>query len=125
MTKLNSYNVYYKTCFVNLIVTAGLFVIAIPLFFFNLMEFPLGIALGGALSCLFYVIFGLLERRKMISTVIYIIVKTLLLAAIFVGISILYFKVGFKVFNPFMILAMYLVSTVVFVILSRKEGKNA
>lgn len=125
MKKLNSLDEYRKTSLINLIVTFVLFVITIPFFFFNLMEIPLGLILGGILGSLVYLIFSLLKNKRISLTVTFIFVKLGVLIALAIGDAFLYYKAGIKVFNLFALLGGYLVSTVVLVIVSRKEEKNA
>lgn len=125
MKKLNSLDEYRKTSLINLIVTFVLFVTTIPFFFFDLMEIPLGLILGGILGSLVYLIFSLLKNKRISLTVTFIFVKLGVLIALAIGDAFLYYKAGIKVFNLFALLGGYLVSTVVLVIVSRKEEKNA
>ena len=121
----NSNSIYYKTSLINLLITCVLFAIAIPFFFFKLMEIPLGILLGGIFGSLIYLVFGKFEGRKMSYTIIALIAKTVLYVALFIGICALYFIAHIKIFNPFAFVAMYLIPTILLVILTRKENNNA
>lgn len=124
MNKLSK-NIYFKTSFINLLITALLFVLAIPFFFFKLMEIPLGILLGGIFGSLIYLVFGAFEGRKMSYTIVALIGKTLLYVIAFVGICFLYYKANVKIFNPFAFMVMYLIPTIVLIFVSRKESNNA
>lgn len=113
-----------KTCIINLIATVILFAISIPCFFFKLQEISFGILLGGMIGSLTYAILHLIQKGKIFSTVIFLIVKTILVSALLLGFGFLYFQAEFKVFNPIAITLTYLVSTLVLVLLSRKEANN-
>ena len=125
MKLFSSNNIYYKTSLINAIVTICLFVVATVFFFFNLMEIPLGILLGGSVSSVMYVFFGLLEGRKISKTIIFIVLKSILFILFVLGLAILYYKLDIKIFNPFAFMAMYLLPTVLFIFISRKEKNNA
>ena len=125
MKLFSSNNIYYKTSLINAIVTICLFVVATVFFFFNLMEIPLGILLGGSVSSVMYVFFGLLEGRKISKTIIFIVLKSILFILFVLGLAILYYKLDIKIFNPFAFMAMYLLPTVLFAFISRKENNNA
>lgn len=125
MKLFSSNNIYYKTSLINAIVTICLFVVATVFFFFNLKEIPLGILLGGSVSSIIYVFFGLLEGRKISKTIVFIVIKSTLFILFVLGLAILYYKLDIKIFNPFAFIAMYLLPTVLFVFISRKENNNA
>lgn len=125
MKLFSSNNIYYKTSLINAIVTICLFVVATVFFFFNLKEIPLGILLGGSVSSIIYVFFGLLEGRKISKTIVFIVIKSILFILFVLGLAILYYKLDIKIFNPFAFMAMYLLPTVLFVFISRKENNNA
>ena len=120
-----SKSIYYKTSLITLIITVALFALAIPFFFFKLMEIPLGILLGGVFGALIYLVFGLFEGRKLSYTIVILILKTLVYMAAFVGICVLYYKVNVKIFNPFTFMVMYLIPTIVLIFVSRKGKNNA
>ena len=121
----NSNSIYYKTSLINLLITVTLFAIAIPFFFFKLMDIPLGILLGGVFSSLIYLIFGKFEGRKMSYTIVLVIVKSLIYILIFVGLCFLFFKANVKIFNPIAFMVMYMIPTILLLIFSRKETTNA
>lgn len=120
-----SKSIYYRTSVFTLIITAVLFALAIPFFFFKLMEIPLAILLGGVFGALIYVVFALFEGRKMSYTIVALVGKTLLYVLAFVGICFLYYRANLKVFNPFVFMGMYIIPTIVLIFVSRKETKNA
>ena len=120
-----SKSIYYKTSLITLIITVALFALAIPFFFFKLMEIPLGILLGGVFGALIYFVFGLFEGRKLSYTIVILILKTLVYMAAFVGICVLYYKANVKIFNPFTFMVMYLIPTIVLIFVSRKGKNNA
>ena len=121
----SSKSIYYKTSLITLLITVTLFALAIPFFFFKLMDIPLGILLGGIFGSLIYVVFGLFEGRKMSLTVIALVGKTLLYVLAFIGICFLYYKLEKRIFNPFAFMGMYIVPTIVLIFVSRKGNNNA
>ena len=118
-----SKSIYYKTSLITLVITLSLFALAIPFFFFKLMEIPLGILLGGVFGALIYVVFGLFEGKKLSYTVVTLILKTLVFVGAFIGICVLYFKANIRIFNPFAFMAMYIVPTIVLIFVSRKGNR--
>ena len=118
-----SKSIYYKTSLITLVITLSLFALAIPFFFFKLMEIPLGILLGGVFGALIYVVFGLFEGKKLSYTVVTLILKTLVFVGAFIGICVLYFKANIRIFNPFAFMAMYIIPTIVLIFVSRKGNR--
>ena len=118
-----SKSIYYKTSLITLVITLSLFALAIPFFFFKLMEIPLGILLGGVFGALIYVVFGLFEGKRLSYTVVTLILKTLVFVGAFIGICVLYYKAGLRIFNPFAFMAMYIIPTIVLIFVSRKGNK--
>ena len=118
-----SKSIYYKTSLITLVITLSLFALAIPFFFFKLMEIPLGILLGGVFGALIYVVFGLFEGRKLSYAIVTLVLKTLVFVGAFIGICVLYYKAGLRIFNPFAFMAMYIIPTIVLIFVSRKGNK--
>ena len=48
----------YQVALWSAIVVVGLVILCVPFFFFSLMEIPQGIALGGLLSIIIYIVLG-------------------------------------------------------------------
>ena len=118
-----SKSIYYKTSLITIVITLSLFALAIPFFFFKLMEIPLGILLGGVFGALIYVVFGLFEGKKLSYTLVTLFLKTLVFVGAFIGICVLYFKANVRIFNPFAFMAMYIVPTIVLIFVSRKGNR--
>ena len=67
----------YQVSLWSSIVIVGAVILCIPFFFFSLMEIPQGIALGGGLSVLIYIVLGLINneekaKRSLVLTIIVI-----------------------------------------------------
>ena len=118
-----SKSIYYKTSLITLVITLSLFALAIPSFFFKLMEIPLGVLLGGVFGALIYVVFGLFEGKKLSYTVVTLVLKTLVFVGAFIGICVLYYKANIRIFNPFAFMAMYIIPTIVLIFVSRKGNR--
>ena len=122
-------NIYLKVVFWDLIISIGVAILLIPLFFFSLMEIPLGILLGMAIGCLYYFFAGMNQRESYEKTamtidVILLVVRFVLFMGVFVGISLMYYKGNMHIFNVYSYIGSYLFSLLIFLFLSRKEGKK-
>ena len=121
----NSNSIYFKTSFVNLIITLAIFAVAIPFFFFKLMDIPLGILIGGLFGTVLYFLIYKFEERKLQLTIILIIVKFILYLLITIGLCFLYLKADIKVINPFSFMGMYIVPTILLIVFKGKEKDDA
>ena len=122
-------NIYFKTVFWTILISFGTTILLIPLFFFSLMEIPLGIVLGGIIGALYYLAAGFNQReeyRKSALTidVILLISRFILFAGALVGVALLYYIANIHVFNIFAFVGAYLISLLIYLILGRKEGKK-
>ena len=118
MKKLNN---SYKTAIFTAIGALIGFVATIFCFFINLMEVPLGILLGGITFSTISFFTGVAETKdeknvESKRTIIMIIIKFALSIALIVLLAVLYYKVGFKVFNLFAFIGVYTLNTIVTVI---------
>ena len=125
-TNLNS---SLKTVVWSAIVVAILVILLSPLFFFSLMEIPLGIALGGSVGILNYLILGLIDDKEykkanLVLTIVTIIVRFLVIAGVLVLVGFLYYKLSIKLFNIFAVAGSYFISFIVSIFILRKEGTN-
>ena len=116
----------FKTVIWASIVIISLVILTIPCFFFSLMEIPQGIALGGAVGILVYLVLGIFNnpdkpKQSMIFTVITIIVRFIIIGGILFLVGWLYYKQGFKAFNIFAVMGGYFVPLIISIILGRKE----
>ena len=122
-------NIHQKTGIWTIIISTTLLLLLIPLFFFNLMDIPLGILLGGYFASLFYFLIGANQKekytRKAVKIDIFIIILRFVLFAIaLVGLALLYYLANIKIFNIFGFAGAYLLSLFIYLFLSRKEGKE-
>ena len=116
----------YRVVIWSLIVILSLIILSIPLFFFSWMEIPQGIALGGGVAIVIYLLLGLFnkesEPRKTITiTAIIVTVKLLLIGGLLFLVGWLYYSVGFKAFNIFAVAGGYFIPLIIHLILVRKE----
>ena len=122
-------NIYFKTVLWTIIITLGVTICLIPLFFFNLMEIPLGILLGGLFGTLYYFIAGFNQREEyskkgMVLDVVILILRFLVFAGAMVGLTWLYYKSNIHIFNVYGFAGAYLLSLFVFILISGKESKK-
>ena len=122
-------NLNLKTVVWSIIVVAILVIALSPLFFFSLMEIPLGIALGGSVGILNYLILGLIDDKEykkvnLVLTIVTIIVRFLVIAGVLVLVGFLYYKLNIKLFNIFAVAGSYFISFIVSIFILRKEGTN-
>ena len=122
-------NIYFKTVLWTIIITLGVTICLIPLFFFNLMEIPLGILLGGLFGTLYYFIAGFNQREEyskkvMVLDVVILILRFLVFAGVMVGLTWLYYKSNIHIFNVYGFAGAYLLSLFVFILISGKESKK-
>ena len=118
-----------KTVVWSAIVVTILVILLSPLFFFSLMEIPLGIALGGSVGILNYFILGLIDDKEykkanLVLTIVTIIVRFLVIAGVLVLVGFLYYKLSIKLFNIFAVAGSYFISFIVSIFILRKEGTN-
>ena len=122
-------NIYHKTGILSLICGIITLILLIPLFFFNLKDVPLGIILGASFGALFYFIIGFNQRnayskKAMTIDIIVIILRFVLFAGALIGLALLYYLAKVRIFNIFAFAGAYLMSLLVYLILSRKEGNK-
>ena len=116
----------YKVAFWSALVISALVISTIPCFFFELMEIPQGILLGGAVGIVTYLLLGLANNKEkqtksMVMTVVVIIIRFLTLGGILFLAAWLYFYMLVRVFNVFAVLGGYAVTIITHIILARKE----
>ena len=126
LEKYRNLNVEFKTVVWSSIVILSLVILTVPCFFFSLMEIPQGIALGGVVGTLMYLILGLLnnpnkQKQSLVFTTITIIIRFLAIGGILFLVGWLYYRLGFKAFNIFAVAGGYTVPLVINIILVRKE----
>ena len=126
---LRETNVYFKTAIWTILVTLGITVLLIPLFFFKLQEIPFGILLGGLFGSLYYIFAGFNQREEytkkaLVIDVVLLVLRLLLFAGALAGLALLYYKVGAHMFNVFAFTGGYLISLLVQIILLKTKGKE-
>ncbi len=119
----------YRIVVWSLIVILGLVISLIPCFFFSLMEIPQGIALGGSVSVIVYLFFGLFNNKEkpiksLAITIVIIAIKVLVIGAVLFLVGWLYYGVGFKAFNIFAVAGAYFIPLGIHLILVRKEKSS-
>ncbi len=119
-------NIYFKTVFWTVLITLGITIALIPLFFLNLMEYPLGILTGGVFGALYYLAAGFNQREKntrqgMTIDIVLIVMRFILLAGVFFALAWLYYKGNIHVINIFAFIGAYLISVPMYLILFGKE----
>ena len=122
-------NLYFKTAIITILVTIGLVVLLIPLFFFKLQEIPFGIALGGLFGSLYYIFAGFNQREEytkkaLVIDIILLALRLILFAGALTGLALLYYKAHAHMFNVFAFTGGYLISTLVQIILIKMKGKE-
>ena len=122
-------NIFFKTVFWTILIVLGITICLIPLFFFDLMEIPLGMLSGGLFGALYYLLAGFNQkqdysRKTMIIDVVLLIVRFTLFAGAVIGLSLLYYRGNIHVINVFGFAGAYLVSMRIYLILMGKENKN-
>lgn len=122
-------NIYFKTVFWSVLITLGVTICLTPLFFFNLMDIPLGILLGGIFGALYYFIAGFNQREEysrkaMVLDVIILILRFTIFAGAMFGLAWLYYKSNIHIFNIFGFAGAYLACMLVYLILVGKESKK-
>lgn len=123
-------NIEFQTVVWSIIVTLGLLLLMIPLFFFSLMEIPLGIALGALIGIITYLALGLVENKSKQKlsiglTITIIVLRLLLIAGILFLVGWLYYAKEVKIFNIFAVVGGYLMTLVINIIMVRKEKVSA
>ena len=116
----------YKVVVWSLIVICTLMLLAIPCYFFSLMEIPNGIALGGGIAVILYLILGLCDteersKKSLTITVVILVIRLFIIGGLLFLVGWLYYKVGFKAFNIFAVAGGYLIPLPVHFIVGRKE----
>ena len=110
-----------KTAFLTYALTLVGLLATIFLFFYERMDIPLGILLGGVFCGTLSLVTGLLENldeREATAkyTIIMIVSRFILLIAITVILSLMYYQWNVKIFNVFSFVGTYLVSTIILVV---------
>lgn len=119
-------SIEFKTVILSTIITIGLIILMIPLFFLSWMEIPLGILLGGGIGIITYLFLGLLNNKdkpvkSIVLTIIVITLRLLVIAGILFLVGWLYYSKDIKLFNIFAVVGGYFISLVANIILVIRE----
>ena len=118
-------DIYIKTCVTTALVSLIVFLGCIPLYFYNLGEIPNGIALGGAVSALLFLLYEVgKDSPRLKGTIILNIIRFGLVIALLFVTTFLYYKLEIKIFNVFAVVGIFFASTIIFVVLSLLESRN-
>ena len=119
----------YKTALVSFIAVILVFLALIFGYFVNKPYLPNGLILGGCIGVLSYLALALVDKhdensKKPVFTIVITIVRYLLIAAAVVLSALSQYKWGYKIFNLFTLMGGYLISLVVYLIITLAEKKN-
>lgn len=118
-------NTYYKVSLLTSLALVAVILLTSPFYFFSLIEIPNGILVGGLVGIICYLVLGLITNSnkgiKMVVTIIFQIVRYLIIGAAIALTSYLYFKLNMKMFNPLAVMGGYFICLIVLVIVSLKE----
>ena len=129
MDKIKKLSLVKKSLLLSILITILAFVFTIPLFFFNLLEIPLGILLGG-IGCiislsLFTIKENSLDKHSlMILTIINIVLMSIIHDSCLILAGCLYYLCDLHIFNVFATFGasfIGLLSLVIISLISKKE----
>lgn len=129
MTWFNKLSSSFKTAVLSLLVTIIIFLGLIFGYFINQPDLPNGVLAGGMLGSISYLLIGIAERidekkRLPIWTIIFTVIRFLLIAALVVISAYLQFKLGYKVMNVFAVVGGYAISLIIYIVISLIEKKH-
>lgn len=124
-----SLNSSFKTFILSALLVTVVVGATLVLIYWNLLEIPLGILLGGFIGSLGYYFLGLIENknptRGSIGLIILaIIVRFLVLTVVLIIAGVTYFKFDKHIFNLFAVIGGYLCPLIIYVIINIKEVKK-
>ena len=119
----------YKTAFVSLIVVIVVFCSLVFGYFINYPGLPNGLLAGGLIGCLSYFTIGLAdkideEKQKPVFTIVVQVVRYLLISALIVLAVLLEFKYQQRYLNVFTVIGGYMISLVIYIIISLLERQH-
>ncbi len=123
-------NIEFKTVVLSTIITFGLIILMIPLFFISWMEIPLGITLGSLVGIITYLFLGLFNNKNkpiksMVFTIVVIVIRLLVIAGILFLVGWLYYSKDIKLFNIFAVTGGYFISLAANIILLLGKEKKS
>ena len=129
MTWFNKLSNSFKTAVLSLLVTIIVFLGLIFGYFINQPDLPNGILAGGLLGSLSYLLIGIAEKidekkRLPIWTIVFTIIRFILIAALVAVSAYLQFKLGYKVMNVFTVVGGYAISLIIYIVITLLEKKH-
>lgn len=122
-------NHFYKVCLISSLALVLIFILLIPLFFFDLKEIPLGVLLGGGISILFYFLQGLFEKKDLLKNsvkwaIILNIGRLLIFGSLLFLVAYLYYSLHLKIFNIFAVAFSYFIPLIAMCVLFTKGERK-
>ena len=129
MTWFNNLSTSFKVALLSLLIVMLAFLGLVFGYFINQPDLPNGVLAGGSLGSLSYLILGIVERidekrQTPLWTIIFTIIRFILIGALLVVAALLQFKYGYKVMNIFTVLSGYLISLIAYIIVLVLEKKH-
>ena len=129
MTWFNKLSGSFKTAVLSLLVTIIIFLGLIFGYFINQPDLPNGVLAGGLLGSISYLLIGIAEKidekkRLPIWTIIFTVIRFILIAALVVISAYLQFKLGYKAMNVFAVVGGYAISLIICIVISLIEKKH-
>ena len=129
MTWFNKLSSSFKTALLSLLVTVVAFLGLLFGYFINQPDLPNGVLAGGLLGSISYLSIGIAERidekkRLPVWTIIFTVIRFILVAVLVVISALLQFKLGYKVMNVFAVVGGYAISLIIYIVISLIEKKH-
>ena len=129
MIWFNKLSSSFKTAILSSIVIIVIFLGLIFGYFINQPDLPNGILAGGLLGSISYLLIGIADiidekKHLPIWTIVFTIIRFLLIAGLVVISALLQFKFGYKVMNVFTVLGGYFITLIVYIVISLKEKRH-
>ena len=129
MTWFNKLSSSFKTALLSLLVTVVAFLGLLFGYFINQPDLPNGVLAGGLLGSISYLLIGIAERideknRLPVWTIVFTVIRFVLIAALVVVSALLQFKLGYKVMNVFAVVGGYAISLIIYIVISLIEKKH-
>ena len=126
---LSELSLLFKVSILSLIVTIVSLLALLFGYFINRPDLPNGLLAGGFLGSLSYLLLGIAERidekkKTPVWTIVFTIIRFVLIGSLLVVAALLQFKYGYKAINVFTVLGGYMISLVVYIILMSLEKKH-
>ena len=129
MTWFNNLSTSFKVALLSLLIVMLAFLGLMFGYFVNQPDLPNGVLAGGLLGSLSYLILGIVERidekrQTPLWTIVFTIIRFILIGALLLVAALLQFKYGYKAMNVFAVLGGYLISLIAYIIVLVLEKKH-